>query len=50
MVRAVPASEREGRSLVRDHDANKQPICYIGATEVLNAAKLARGGGGTACR
>jgi hypothetical protein len=32
------------------NDANKQPICYVGATEALNAAKLARDSGGTACR
>ena len=28
------------------NDANKQPICYVGATEALNAAKLARDSGG----
>ena len=32
------------------NDANKQPICYVGATEALNAAKLAGDSGGTACR
>ena len=32
------------------NDANKQPICYVGATEALNAAKRARDSGGTACR
>ncbi|SHG49336.1 hypothetical protein [Bradyrhizobium erythrophlei] len=32
------------------NDANKQPICYVGATEALNAAKLARDSGGTASR
>jgi len=30
-------------------DASKQPICYVGATEALNAAKLARDSGGTTC-
>jgi len=32
------------------NDANKQPICYVGATEALNAAKLGRDSGETACR
>jgi len=32
------------------NNANKQPICYVGATEALDAAKLARDSGGTACR
>jgi hypothetical protein len=32
------------------NDANKQPICYVGATEALDAAKLARDSGGKACR
>lgn len=31
-------------------DANKQPVCYIGATEALNAAKLARDSRGPECR
>jgi hypothetical protein len=31
------------------NDANKQPICYIGATEALDAAKLASGSRGVAC-
>jgi hypothetical protein len=32
------------------NDANNQPICYIGATEVLDAAKVAGIGGEVACR
>lgn len=32
------------------NDASKQPICYIGATEALDAAQLARDSGGVACR
>jgi hypothetical protein len=32
------------------NDANKQPICDVGATEALNATKLARDSGGTAFR
>jgi hypothetical protein len=32
------------------NDANQQPICYVSATEALNAAKLACDSGGTACR
>jgi hypothetical protein len=32
------------------NDANKQPVCYVGATEALDDAKLARDSGGTACR
>jgi hypothetical protein len=30
------------------NEANKQPICYIGATEALDAAKLASGSRGVA--
>jgi hypothetical protein len=32
------------------NDASKQPICYIGASEALEAAQFARDGGGVACR
>jgi hypothetical protein len=32
------------------NDTNKKPICYIGASEALEAAQLARDGGGVACR
>jgi hypothetical protein len=32
------------------NDASNQPICYIGATEALDAARLASNGGGAACR
>jgi hypothetical protein len=32
------------------NNANKQPICCVGATEALNAAKLARDSSGTVCR
>ena len=32
------------------NDASKQPICYIGATEALDAAQVTRDNGGVACR
>jgi hypothetical protein len=32
------------------NDADKQPICYVGVTEALNAAKLARDSHGPGCR
>jgi hypothetical protein len=32
------------------NDVNKEPICYVGATEALNAAKFVRESCGTACR
>jgi hypothetical protein len=32
------------------NDASKQPICYTGATEALDAAQLARDNGGVARR
>ena len=32
------------------NDTHKKPICYIGASEALEAAQLALDGGGVACR
>jgi hypothetical protein len=32
------------------NDTHKKPICYIGASEALEAARLALDGGGVACR
>jgi hypothetical protein len=64
-IRAFPGKTLEGRDtwyaqyrqvsakgvlwrLINDTD--KKPICYIGASEALEAAQLARDGGRVACR
>jgi hypothetical protein len=64
-VRAFPGKTREGTDTwyaqYRQVSAkgvlwrmingvNNQPICYVGATEALDAAKLASNGGRVACR